>query len=150
MGSDPVLIAAISERCVARAALEREGVDFVCEVMQDDLHYGRFLAENWRGEVIVLEHDVVPWWGGIDAIRRCPEPWCVYRYPFAPNALGWALGCLRVNPELVSAHPDLPDYWRDVPWNGLDAKVVSALNSVSGKGDPHFHGPPFAHVKGLA
>ena len=147
MASD-VLIPALGPDCPAACALAREGVPTHVEIMQDDLHYGRLLAENWRGDVIVLEHDVVPWVGAMDAISDCSEPWCVYRYPFAPNAIRWALGCLRVNSELVAAHPDLPERWSGVVWNQLDAAVVAALSSVAE--GPHFHDPPLAHVKGPA
>ena len=144
--NDPVLIASTRERCPASVALHLEGVAFILREVEDDEEYGRFLAENWQGEVIILEHDVVPWPGAIGGLRGCMHPWCVYRYPFGPGKLGWALGCLRVNPELVAAHPDLPELWQGIAWNQLDAKVVSALTSVS-VGDPHFHSPALAHVK---
>jgi hypothetical protein len=139
-----VVVPTTDLRCPAVLALEREGVDHTPILVEDDQHYGRILAEHWP--FTVLEHDVVPWVGAFDKLAECPEPWCVHMYPFAPNAVRWALGCSRVHPGVAEQFPNLPDVWGAVAWNQLDGVVSPALIRAVGK--PHIHSPAFAHVKG--
>jgi hypothetical protein len=113
--------------------------------MRDELDYGRALTDHWRDELIVVEHDVVPWPGAMQAISGCAHDWCVYGYPFAPRKIGHALGCRRVSARVIEQRPDLPKRWAGVAWNQLDAAVYKALGGM-----PHFHYPPLAHVKAHA
>lgn len=145
-----VLVAAVGQRdCPAARALLTEGVPCEIVALQGDYDYGEAVAGMWAqgDEIVVLEHDVVPWPGAMNAISGCEHPWCVYEYPFAPNALGHAIGCLRVSEELVRSDLDLPDMWAGVPWNQLDAALYRALAAASGEREPHIHTPPLAHLK---
>ena len=150
-----VLIAALEPDCPAATALAFEGVPTQVRIVQDDGEYGNFLAENWQGEVIVVEHDVVPWPGAISKLSGCTKDWCVHEYTFtragaedAPRPrLGWALGCLRVNQRIVDRYPDLPRRWEGTPWQGMDSRLTAALQKATGQRVPHIHRPPFAHLK---
>ena len=146
-----VLVAAVDTiDCPAARALATEGVAFEVETLgHDDFAYGRALARLWSrgGELIVVEHDIVPWPGAISAISGCDAPWCAYQFPPNPQQLEWALGCLRVSERIVRAHPDAPQVWEGEPWYRLDAKVIQALVAASGRGDPHLHEPPLAQLK---
>lgn len=149
-----VLVAAVGSRdCPAARALLTEGVPCEIAVCSADLDYGDALAAMWsRGEgFVVIEHDVVPWPGAMEAWASCEHPWCTYRYPFAPGKIRNALGCVRFSDELVRAHPDLPEQWQGAHWNEMDGRVYRAVKGVLGtREDPHLHEPPLAHVKAHA
>lgn len=139
-----VVVAALTPEPLAGKALEREGVSAEVVVLDNGYGYGRLLDRLWAdGETFVLlEHDVVPWPGAVDALLACDEPWCVHEYPFAANAVRWALGCVKVAERLLRGDP----VFRGVMWNQLDAAVVRELLLACPEG-PHVHSPPFAHIK---
>lgn len=145
-----ILIAAVGEKyCPAARALHTEGVICTVVAMYDELDYARALAEIWEmgEEFCLLEHDVVPWAGAMANIKGCDQPWCVYDYPFHPDRIGHALGCLRVSEILVRGFPDLPKRWIDTPWRDLESAVYRSLITVSGERKPHLHGPPLSHLR---
>lgn len=144
-----VIIPAIDENCVASLALRKEGIEHDVVVMDGDYDYGELLVELWQsGEsFILLEHDVVPWPGAITQLAECPELWCSYEYPLAPNTLRPALGCIKVSCIVINAYRNLPARfgWAERIWSQMDGAVCPALESIAGK--THIHKPPLAHVK---
>ena len=145
-----VFIAAVDDlTCPAARALTTEGVFFTVLRMRYDLDYGRALAAIWAQgeEFCLIEHDIVPWPGALEAIAGCEEPWCVYDYPFHPGRIGNALGCLRVSKDVVREFPDLSKEWVSVDWKELEGVVRKAISTASGRRKPHRHSPPLAHLR---
>lgn len=144
-----VYVPAIDSNCPAASALSVEGVDFHLALMIDDLGYGTLLSYLWTyGEsFIVLEHDVVPFPGAIDALAECDKDWCVHKYPPGPNKLYYSMGCMKVSDSLIDKTRDLPHRynWEETKWSQLDGKVYPGLLEVAK--EPHIHHPPLAHVK---
>lgn len=144
-----IVVAAVSDQCPAVLALRMEGFEPEVTVMEDDLHYGRFLREHWaRGAFINVEHDVAPWPGAIQQLWDCREPFCGFGYPVGTTDwLIYSMGCIKFGQELLDANPGLPDRWQDEPWTSLDGKVVNPICEALGVEDFHRHGPPVAHVR---
>ena len=107
--------------------------------------YGELLADLWRGGsgFIVLEHDVVPYEGALEAITCCPEPWCGYSY--RPNggisSFFCNLGCTKFAAPMVQAVPDALDC--EHPWTVSDAYLSQALTRAGYR--PHRHTPDVEH-----
>ena len=70
--------------------------------------YPELLADIWeQGEdVILLEHDVVPYEQSITEIAYCREPWCGYSYPGGPmTKISCNLGCTKISTEFWRLPP---------------------------------------------
>jgi hypothetical protein len=150
VGVSSVLLVATTAATPVKHALEREGVPFELALVHDDLDYARIVADRWATGIgfVLLEHDVVPWPGALTTLLNCSQPWCVHRYPFAPGAVRWALGCARFSDELVFAHPQVVDDIRGVHWSQLDGALMTSISRHTRLHHPHIHEPPFANVKG--
>jgi hypothetical protein len=142
-----VYIPAVNENCPAALALRKEGVPFELVLMPHEYSYSDMLCELWKKQqtFISIEHDVVPWWGAIEQLWKCPQPWCSYEYPPAPKALYAALGCIKIRGELPRQFPEICKVWENREWGYLDGLVCSVLQGIVGK--THIHKPPLAHVK---
>lgn len=147
-----VVVVATSTKCPAVAALKSELIDFDLVIARDDYTYGCTLSHYWRmGEDFVnVEHDVVPWPGAIERLRKCEARWCIHQYPIGHSGkLQSALGIVRFSKRLITEQPDACRGWKDTRWNGLDAQVYGALQIDRGFA-PHIHLPPVAHLKDVA
>lgn len=109
--------------------------------------YAYVLGALWKAgdEFCIVEHDVVPWPGALDALKSCPHLWCAYWFPFAANAIRPALGCLRVSEDLIELYPDLWRKWAGAEWNDLDGAFYTAIQPLADR--PHRHHPDVAHCK---
>lgn len=146
-----VYIAALDPDCPAALALRCEGIEHEVVVLEDDYAYGRLLTRLWHlGQgFTLLEHDVVPWPGALDLLAKCPELWCGHNYPFAPNTIRGALGCVKFSTEFIQAHPDLPEVnnWSETFWAQLDGRVCAPVANILGSRTHHLHEPAFAHAR---
>jgi hypothetical protein len=145
-----VLICSTHPNPPAERALAFEGIPCKLLRVQDEYDYGRHIYRWWgEDDLIILEHDTIPWVGALTHLQLCPKPCCAHAYPFAPNAVRIALGCLKISLDLQEACEETFDLSElaHTRWNEVDAVLYRALQS-QGIDKPHLHGPPFAHVKG--
>lgn len=158
-----VIVAAVAENCTASLALKMEGVKHQVGICDGDFGYGELLASIWSlGEgFILIEHDIVPWPGALQAMWDCKSEWCGYPYPYyTRNRVGsrerlirsHSCGCVKFSDALVRGWPDLPTEreWAKCRWSKLDGligrSIVSALKS-SLIFEWHEHSPPVAHAR---
>lgn len=86
--------------------------------------YWRLLAGQWTepGDLILIEHDIVPADGVTDAMAACGRPWCTSPYRIAHSYLTEGLGCVKLAARLKHRHPDLMHRLGQVTGDGLPAK----------------------------
>lgn len=86
--------------------------------------YWTLLATLWTlpGDLLVVEHDMIPAEGVTDAMTACPQPWCASPYPVASTMVYESLGCTRFSASLKDAHPNLMDRLGEIGGDGLPAK----------------------------
>lgn len=91
-----------------RAWGEAHGAEFVDTGFDDEANYW-LLARLWRdGEAFMLiDHDIVPPVGAIEALASCGEPVCAF--PFLADSSQFApameeIGCTRFSRALIRAH----------------------------------------------
>ena len=124
-------------------------VEFV-DVGRTPVAYYELLRSLWSdGQGFVLiEHDVVPAPGTLDAFGACPSPWCSTasdtwewwgRWFSAGKGREWlasGLCCNRFRRSVILANPDLFDLpMRDRHWAKLDCATVGRITTH----DPHCH-----------
>lgn len=132
---------------IAVRALATEGFPFdAVNVSGNPFAYGLLLFTHLddRDGLLVVEHDVVPPPGHLDGMVGCDSDWCVSPFPFAPNAVKAALGCLRVSGGLARRVRKDAKEWCVTPWNQLDAAVWRVLINKGGSACQH---APVAHCK---
>jgi hypothetical protein len=122
------------------------------DVSGDVWAYPDLLAEKWQAGAtfVVVEQDVVPWPGAIEALLGCDQPWCAYGYlpPDVNNGRTTKgnrtvpFGCVKFADQFIRA---LPDAWTVMrgwaeeyigsrpPWSMCDAylEVYAGENGVS-------------------
>ena len=107
--------------------------------------YLNFFRELWNeGEdIIIVEHDVVPWPGALEEVWQCPCAWGSYSYHMHGGiGIYHGFGCTKLTAELMAQTPDIWEQWTS--WNMLDQKLFFAAR---GKGlEPHTHRPPVTHL----
>lgn len=142
-----VIVPALCRDDPAVLALEWERVFPEIHVVNGDYGYGELLARSWRDGAgfCVVERDIVPWPGALQALWDCPELWCGYRFMLGRGDLGAGLGCLRFSAELLAAHPGAADHLAGVVWHDLDGRVMDMMAGL-GFGDFHEHEPPVGHA----
>jgi len=161
-----VIVPAIDKDCLASHALRAEGIYHQTRICEGPCGYGKLIADLWQeGKgFILVEHDIVPWPGALQAMWECSEYWCGYPYiypyhTYAPDSKrmllhSHAFGCVKFSDVLVKGWPDLPaeHKWDEHRWDDLDGyigrSIVFALKNecVSGW---HEHNPPVAHIRSL-
>lgn len=126
----------------------RYGIALELVEMTDDEHYWRLLSELWHvGEdVIIVEHDCLPWPGALEELEACPAHWCSYTYAINGGyGIHHAFGTTKLSGALMRK---VPDVWRaadDRRWHTLDAQLCRAA-LLAGE-TPHPHRPPIIHLK---
>jgi len=90
----------------------------------------------------MVEQDVVPYVGALEAIEACPQPWCGYGYN--PNggisSFFCNLGCTKVSWSLICA---VEDGFRGKRWSVVDAYLSEAATRAGYR--PHRHVPNVPH-----
>lgn len=109
--------------------------------------YWRLLAEQWRqpGDMLLIEHDIVPADGVTDAMQACPRPWCTSPYRIAHSWLAEGLGCIKLAVRLKRRHPDLMHRLGEITgdglppkdWHRLDVRLARLLRDLGYA--PHTH-----------
>jgi hypothetical protein len=158
-----VIVPTVARESVASLALRMEGIPHSEEVLRDDFAYGKLFTRLWdEGEgFIIVEHDIVPWPGALQAMLDCTVEWCGYKYPYFTNYDptdhlrffgSHGLGCVKFDDRLVQNYPDLAQrgQWDKRDWQSLDGligKTIVAALSAGNIYSWHEHTPPVAHVR---
>jgi hypothetical protein len=111
----------------------------------DDDAYRRLLQRLWqaRTTVVIVEHDVVPWYGAIEELHHCMGLWCSCSYRLQGGyGVHHSLGCTKLSGRLMQL---LPTLW-DEPgkWDALDQRLWFAARAIGQ--EPHPHKPPVLHL----
>lgn len=117
----------------------------------DPSAYWELLASEWRyGEIdaplVVVEHDVLPARGVVEAMQACPRPWCASPYQLGTGVwLDEGLGCTKFSAKLITDHPDLMEVVGRIDndgmpardWHRLDVRIARTLRDLGYA--PHRH-----------
>jgi len=135
-------------------ALEQDGVEAQYEHMARPDSYFELMKRLWaaRETVVIVEHDVVVWPGGVDQLAQCSEPWCTLPYYCS---VGWiidGLGCTKFADELMTEVPEMFEepfpsccsHHRD--YCGLDRLIAHRLQQLGRA--PHVHSPGVSNLNG--
>lgn len=97
----------------------------------DSESYYRMLSEEWErpGDLVLIEHDIVPADGVTDDMTDCPRPWCSSPYRIAHTWLDEGLGCVKLAARLKQRHPDLMARLGQITGDGLPAKDWHRLDT---------------------
>jgi hypothetical protein len=111
--------------------------------IEEEYAYDRLFRRLWaEGQPFILvEHDVLPWPGAVQALWACERPWCGFQY-LIMGEMRVQLGCVKFDPARLGACP-LPD-GELVSWNGMDWRIIRALAERDASG--HLHEPPVSHL----
>lgn len=129
----------------------------------DDTAYWQLLADYWPEtdpvqhdpyeapdvpDLVIVEQDIVPAPGVVEAMLGCDRPWCVSPYPIAHGRLlDEGLGCTKLGVQLKVQHPDLMERVGRIDddgmpardWHRLDTRIAHVLRELGYA--PHRHGP---------
>jgi hypothetical protein len=127
---------------------ERPEIEFI--EMRGDDDYWKLLCELWerRETVVIVEHDIIPWPGAIQALLDCPYHWCSYTYSMKGGyGIHHGLGCTKLDTQFMDKFPDVWVNIDSTNWKHLDAQLsqMARFNDFY----PHPHNPPVTHVKDL-
>jgi hypothetical protein len=122
----------------------RNSFPVVDAFLVDEQDYDKALEGVWgKGDLIVVEQDIVPTVEMIAGLFGCDKPWCIYEYeirymddknpPFYPQT-GLGLTKFSCEAQQISA----PERWGKGPWFNLDGRVTGALIQAGYR--PHVHG----------
>lgn len=126
----------------ALLALRMEGLEVIPYPCAGPCDYGRMFAELWNEgqKFVVVEHDIVPSPGAVEALLDCPEKHCTHQYPLNQGQLAISFGIGKYDPAGTA-----PAEWASTPWRMLDGAVLPEVRKRLGV--PHVHEPPVAHVR---
>lgn len=129
-----------------RRVLDSYAINVSYSLLPDDDAYRRLLRDLWQAQrtVVLVEQDIVPWYGAIEELYRCMGEWCSCAYRYRGGyGIYHGLGCTKVSAELMQATPGL---W-DAPghWSEMDRRLYFAAREVGQ--EPHPHRPPVLHLK---
>jgi hypothetical protein len=133
---------------LVKKVLDKEKPEYIA--MTDVESYWRLLCDIWAGQddVVMIEHDIIPWPGAIDELWRCPSAWCTYTYEMREGfGIHHAFGCVKLGTKLFE---ELPDVWKNVAttsWRHLDAQLCDYAQRHAII--PHPHRPPVIHLHGM-
>jgi hypothetical protein len=111
----------------------------------DDDAYRRLLQRLWqaRQTVVIVEHDVVPWYGAIEELHHCMGLWCSCSYRLQGGyGVTHSLGCTKISARLMQLTDGIWDEPRK--WDVLDQHLFFAARAVGQ--EPHGHRPPVLHL----
>lgn len=106
-----------------RAWAEQNGAR-IAHLEPDPEAYWRLLEDEWRqpGDLILIEHDMLPAEGVTDAMATCRRSWCTSPYRIAHTWLDEGLGCVKLSARLKRRHPDLMHRLGEITGDGLPPK----------------------------
>lgn len=114
----------------------------------DGSAYYRLFAAEWAapGDLLIVEHDMLPAPGVTDAMLDCRRPWCVSPYQIANGHwLTEGLGCTKFGERVKTRYPSLAGILGGmseggVPardWHRMDVRVARLMNDLGYR--PHQH-----------
>lgn len=137
------------EQRTSEWAYERGDVLAVNVSGADDAYY-RLLVAQWRepGDLLVVEHDMLPADGSVDEMLACRWGWCTAPYNIANGQqITDGLGVAKFSATLKALRPQLMDEVgaladdglppRD--WRRLDTRISRILRAAGHQ--PHLHAP---------
>jgi hypothetical protein len=115
------------------------------ETATDDA-YWKLLRDLWakRQTFIILEHDIVPPEGALEAIWACPRDWCGVPYPVGRIWGVWH-GCTKFGRDLIRRYPEAVRSMRVHSWDALDAQLIDYIQRRQ-KERAHWHWPAALHL----
>lgn len=121
----PVVVAAAPGMLeeATRAWAEQYGAR-IAYLDADSESYYRMLSEEWQqpGDLLLVEHDIVPAGAVTADMAACLRPWCTSPYRIAHTWLNEGLGCIKLAARLKQRHPDLMYRLGEITGDGLPAK----------------------------
>lgn len=109
--------------------------------------YIKLMIRLWEegNAFIIVEQDVVPWWGAIPQLKDCPEDWCAFGYEDEELGNGSAgFGCIKFGEKLIK---ELPTVWQDKQdfrWRNIDTYFFGYAMERGWK--VHQHYPSVIHL----
>lgn len=123
----------------AQSALGQQNADYKLIELVDDYDYWRFYKKVWGEPFIVVEHDVMPWIGAIEQMKKCPMQWCAVPYAIHGGFFD-GLGCTKF--------PALKIKLEKQRWDSLHGTIDHQLRRTYNL-TPHIHNPPALHMNQL-
>jgi hypothetical protein len=129
---------------------ERHRADFV-DLTEDDHGYFKLITRLWREgrQFVVVEEDIVPALGQVEAMWACDEQWCAGVHKLHADAPEvWSLGLMRFSSALIERVPVAGlagAMGQDKRWQRLDLCLYPVIRT-GGFADPHLHGPAGRHL----
>lgn len=126
----------------AARALRMEGLKVRELICVTDYAYGQWFTEEWnrRRPFVMVEHDIIPWPGAVEALLECDRPWCSHEYPLQQGHLTTSFGIGKYVPDGPA-----PADWAETEWRLLDGSVLPEVRKRLGP--VHVHEPPVAHAR---
>lgn len=129
-----------------RRILDSYDVDVDYRFLEDEDSYRRLLRRIWyeRKPVVLVEHDILPWYGAIEELFNCMGQWCSCAYRYRGGyGIYHGFGCTKLSTELMVHTPHV---W-DEPghWSTLDQRLYFTARGIGQ--EPHPHRPPVIHLK---
>lgn len=120
----------------------------------DPYGYAKAFEQWWGypGDLVIVEHDIVPADGQIAEMLQCPEEWCSAAYSVGEGRTTTGLGLTKISARAKAYAPyggencarDPRDHARYVDWTSLNESVerhLSRLGFVQ-----HIHTPNPVHL----
>jgi len=132
---------------VTKQVLDNYGLNVEYVHLEGDDGYRQLMKRLWneRKDVVIVEHDIVPWPGAIEELVACPCTWGTYSYELLGGiGVTHGFGCAKLTRSLMDC---VPDVW-DAPlkWDILDQKLFFTARTLGI--EPHLHRPPVVHLSG--
>ena len=100
--------------------------------------YASLFAAWWTkpGDLIIVEQDIVPPAGAIDAMVKCERPWCSHSYYCNNPMPAYGLGLCRFTWAIKQIHPTLGEQAardfrgnaRRMHWMNLNERIIDLMN----------------------
>lgn len=118
---------------------------------RDEAGYWKLLVDEWLtmpGDLVIVEHDMLPADGVVEEMEDCRRPWCTSPYQvtvYPTNIVRNGLGCVKFAQRLKDRHPDLMHRLGDVAgdglparsWRRLDARLTDLLHLLGYRSHTH-------------
>lgn len=137
------------EQRTSEWAYGRGDVEAVDVSGADDAYF-KVLAAQWRepGDLLIVEHDMLPADGCVDEMLACRWGWCSAPYEVANRQqITDGLGCTKFSGTLKMLRPQFMDEVGAIDddglpaknWRRLDTRISRVLRAAGHR--PHLHAP---------